>query len=76
VIINRIQKEEEQSPAVQGLPGVVNVKQEAAKELADEKRRQSQAAIEIQKRYRGFKDRKKVKALRTRIRRDVNDDQN
>lgn len=55
---------------------MVNVKQEAAKELAEEKRRQTEAAIEIQKRYRGFKDRKKVKALRVRIRRDAEDDRN
>lgn len=73
VIINRPQKEEE-SPAVAAPPGVINIQEEAARQKAEMDKRRNTAATAIQRRVRGWQDRKRTNKLKNRMRKDIDDD--
>ena len=73
VIINRPQKEDE-GPAVRPPPGVVNIQEEAARQKAEMDKRRNRAATAIQKRVRGWQDRKRTNRLKSRMRKEVEED--
>lgn len=53
------------------VPGVINVQDEAARQQAEEKRRTTEAAVVMQKWARGWKDRKKSRRLRSRMKKEI-----
>ena len=53
------------------VPGVVNVQDEAARQQAEEKKRNTEAAVVMQKWARGWRDRRKTRKLRIRMGKEI-----
>ena len=58
----------------QPVAGMMNIKEEAHRQKLEEDKRRYKAAVEIQRRARGWKDRKTTRKLRERLRADIEED--
>ena len=56
------------------MPGVINIKDEAARQKEAEQARHTKAALVMQKWARGWKDRKRTSKLRNRMRNEIESD--
>lgn len=55
-------------------PGVINIQEEAARQKSEMDKRRKWAATAIQRRVRGWQDRKKTTKMQLRMRKDIDDD--